>query len=167
MDRAEDADWYFFLDADDIMLPNALAQIPHTKALFGSVMTIRLGIIREDRPVGDWDDLFSGGIAGTISMGAFFSAREARSVRFHEGLDRGEDFEFYLAFLSRHGFTKIGRPLVIIGDDVPSAAGPRGYAKLDWQLACLPFWEFWRDTGRRPISQEERNDLVRQVTSNA
>ena len=159
MDKDKDADWYFFLDADDEMEPKACdlaaASLRHHDAVFGAVC--RQGVVtRENMPVESWDDLMTHGSRGTLSMGAFFRAEPARELGFHPMLDAGEDFEFYYAFLAGHSFRKIREPLVTIGSHLPPAGGPRGYDTLDWNAACEPFRAFWQKRGRIPLPPEER-----------
>jgi glycosyltransferase involved in cell wall biosynthesis len=127
-----DADWYFFLDADDTMHPDALGAVNLDKqATFGSVR-LNHGNAKNVHPCG-WREVALYGARGTLSMGFFCRADVARRLRFNEAMDAGEDFDFYLRLDS---FAKIEQPLVIIGYDVPSATGPRGYVRIDWVGIC-------------------------------
>lgn len=133
MAEHEDADWYFFLDADDAMCPHALTMCDHdSTATFGAV-SLSGKITRENVYPCGWPELASHGAAGTLSMGFFCLGSVAREMKFREDMDAGEDFEFYLRLPQ---FKKIKDPLVQVGRDVPSAGGPRGYKSLDWVGTC-------------------------------
>lgn len=130
MDRS-DADWFFFLDADDTMRPDALNVALKSPAVFGAV-SLRSGPTKNVYPCG-WREVALHGACGTLSMGFFCRADVARRLRFNEGMNAGEDFDFYLRL---DDFAKLARPLVDIGYDIPSAVGPRGYHWIDWSGIC-------------------------------
>jgi glycosyltransferase involved in cell wall biosynthesis len=131
--NSPEADWFFFLDADDIMRPYALEHCTfNSAATFGAVYQ-RGSIIRENVWPCDWRSIVDYGARGTLSMGFFCRADVARRLRFNEDLDAGEDFEFYMRLPH---FVKVRSPLVEIGRDTPSAVGPRGYRSLDWIGVC-------------------------------
>jgi hypothetical protein len=132
-----DGDWFFFLDADDVMAPAALTMCDFdSAATFGLVCwegclegrSRRMNVL----PCG-WRDLALFGARGTLSMGFFVRAELARSLRFNETMNIAEDYDFYVRLPA---FTKVGVPLVNIGYYLPSAGGPRGYDEVDWVGAC-------------------------------
>jgi glycosyltransferase involved in cell wall biosynthesis len=130
------ADWYFFLDADDIIMPDAPRFVDFVKgptdAIFGAVQ-----IDGRVTAANLWpcrrEDLYEHGGKGTLCMGFFVKAEVARDLRFDETLDYGEDFDFYMRLPS---FYKVKPPLVSINSKIPSAGGPRGYKNLDWHKVC-------------------------------
>lgn len=127
------ADWYFFLDADDVMMPDAPKFVKNQSiAVFGAIQ-----INGRVPPLNKWPvyrkDLFEHGGEGTICMGFFVRAEVARDLKFDETLDKGEDFDFYMRLPS---FYKVKPPLISIGSKIPSAGGPRGYEELDWAKIC-------------------------------
>src|SRR3990167_4772063 len=127
----EDADWFFFLDADDRMMPQALSLCDFRyQATFGTVFSrcALKKITSNIYPCG-WQQIREHGAKGTLSMGFFCRADVARKLRFDERLDAGEDFDFYMRL---DNFIKIDKPLADIGTDIPSATGPRGYESIDW-----------------------------------
>lgn len=128
-----EADWFFFLDADDTLRPDALTLNDfRMSATFGAISLNGRPFERNVYPCG-WRQVALHGARGTLTMGCFVRADVARALRFDESLDAGEDFDFYMRL---PGFTKIAKPLVDIGYDTPSATGPRGYEKLDWTAIC-------------------------------
>lgn len=125
------ADWHFLLDADDEMMPNAFGFVDlAASATFGAVCLNGQPYIRDRQPV-TRETIFEHGAHGTLSMGCF--VRGDLGLRFNEGLDVGEDFDFYLRLPD---FTKRTAALVSIGYDHPSAGGPRGYHEIDWREIC-------------------------------
>ncbi len=130
---ADDADWYFFLDADDRLRGDALTRNDfEAPATFGSLSLNGRPFISNVWPCG-WREVALHGARGTLSMGFFVRADLAQRLRFDEAMDRGEDFDFYMRL---PGFTKLAEPLVDIGYDLPSAGGPRGYDSIDWIGIC-------------------------------
>lgn len=129
-----DADWFFFLDADDEMTPEALTLCDQTvDATFGAV-ALSGKVVPENVWPCTWFMIGRRcGARGTLSMGFFCRASVALDLLFNEEMDAGEDFDFYMRLPT---FTKVKPPLVNIGRDVPSAGGPRGYEALDWIAVC-------------------------------
>jgi glycosyltransferase involved in cell wall biosynthesis len=128
-----DADWFFFLDADDTMRPDALTLANlRASATFGAISLDGRVIVENVHPCG-WRQVALNGARGTLSMGCFVRADVARALQFNEDIDAGEDFDFYMRL---PGFVKVARPLVDIGYNTPSAGGPRGYDTIDWTEIC-------------------------------
>jgi len=135
------ADWYFFLDADDVIMPYAPRLVKgQSVAVFGAVQ-----INGRVPPINKWpcriEDVYKHGGEGTLCMGFFVKAEIAREIRFDETLDRGEDFDFYMRLPS---FYKVKLPLVSVNSKIPSAVGPKGYEELDWQKTCREVVERYR-----------------------
>lgn len=120
--------WMFFLDADDMMMPDAFELCDFdSPATFGAVCIE--GVITEANKFPCTQaDLKKYGARGTLSMGFFYNG----NLRFNEDMIIGEDFDFYMRLPS---FVKVKEPLVSIGRG-PSAHGPRGYDRIDWQGEC-------------------------------
>lgn len=135
------ADWYFFLDADDVMMPDATKFVKEDYlAIFGAVQ-INGRVVRVNKWPCRKEDIYEHGGQGTICMGFFVKADVARDLKFDETLDVGEDFDFYMRLPS---FYKVKAPLVSVYSKVPSAVGPRGYEELDWFEACREVVERYR-----------------------
>lgn len=131
-----DADWYFFLDADDTIMPYAPRFVERTPdefaAIFGAVQ-INGRVTPKNRWPCRIEDVHEHGGLGTICMGFFVKSEVAWDLKFDESLDKGEDFDFYMRLPS---FYKVKPPLVSINSHIPSANGPRGYKELDWHKVC-------------------------------
>jgi hypothetical protein len=146
-----DADWFLFVDADDLLHPEAFAAFDDALyadkslvAVFGAVATDTLGVVPENVFPLDWRTLLAEGPRGTLSMGCFVRADVARAVSFNEAMDAAEDFDWYLRLLHNRHWTKVKDPLVVIRRQVPSAGGPRGYVDLDWRAACQAVVDKWK-----------------------
>ena len=131
-----EADWYFFLDADDVMMPYATRFVGRVgdkfDAIFGAVQ-----VNGRISPNNLWpckiEEIYKYGGQGTLCLGFFVKAEIAREIRFDETLDKGEDFDFYIRLPS---FYKVKPPLVSVNSKIPSARGPKGYEELDWHKTC-------------------------------
>lgn len=140
---AHRAEWYLFIDADDIcdkhafgLFGAALSANPELIAVFGAVCTDRSGVIGENKYPLNWSGLLKHAACGTLSMGCFVRSDVAFETPFNESMDAAEDFDFYLRLLRGRSWVKIKEPLVMIRTQIPSATGPRGYTSLDWRGAC-------------------------------
>lgn len=135
------SDWYFLLDADDCMMPNAFGLVDLTKdATFGTVFLDGIRS-KSDRYPCKPATIFRRGARGTLCMGFFL--RGGLDLWFDESLDKGEDFDFYMRIPS---WRKINQPLVDIGYRKPSAGGPRGYGRINWINECDAVIEKYRRT---------------------
>lgn len=134
MDRSG-ADWFFFLDADDKIEPDAFESNNFDDvATFGAVKLLgRWEAWKDVYPCG-WREIAINGAGGTLIMGFFCRADVANILRFDEADDVTDDFEFFLRLPS---FTKIDRPLCTKRTET-SAGGPRrvGHATVDWTGRC-------------------------------
>lgn len=121
--------WMFFLDADDVMMPDAMELCDFSyPATFGAVCLDGRVSEKNVYPC-DRQSVRQHGAQGTLSMGFFYQG----PLRFNEEMIAGEDFDFYMRLPK---FIKIEKPLVSIGRSVASATGPKGYSKLDWHAEC-------------------------------
>ena len=142
MDAFPEADWFLLLDADDLLMPTAfesaavaLDVTPHAVGIWGAIYTERLKVTAKNRHPLTFDDLLGETTCGTLSMGCFVRAPEARATRFNEELSNGEDFDFYLRLLDGRPFVKLEVPLVLIRDTVPNCDGT-GPKQGKWVQAC-------------------------------
>jgi glycosyltransferase involved in cell wall biosynthesis len=162
MRRAAEADWFFFLDADDELAPNAkdemlkaISESPGKKAIFGSIAgwTETGGPIRRNAYPKTWEELVSTDPReGLLSISGLFSAPEALEVGFNEDLDTTETMEFSLAFAAKHDWVKSRRVFSLSHCDRASAGGPRGYTSIDWHGEMRPLLRWWKKRGRKPLN---------------
>jgi glycosyltransferase involved in cell wall biosynthesis len=121
---ANDLDWIFFLDADDVMAPHTFAAassyIQDYDAIFGMIAESRLDTpgqmkIRENQlgPTTSIHDILQHDPFLTLQMGHFVRTKAAAEIRFDTSLDAGEDFKYYLELWSRYRCAKINHVLFI------------------------------------------------------
>lgn len=103
------ADWLFFLDADDLMHPDAFrvhSKYDRYDAIFGNIYETSQGVAvwRYQVPrIDSYRDLISFDPYLTLQMGHFVKTSVAKSIMFDESMDCGEDFKYYLK-LWRHNY---------------------------------------------------------------
>lgn len=133
--RNPDADWYFFLDADDLMEPLALRLNDfNAAATFGAVKLRGREHYKNVYPC-TFRDIAIHGAGGTLTMGFFCNGPVARDLKFDDTDELTDDFKFYLRLPS---FTKVAPAICTTCVDVPSSVGPRriGADTADWTGAC-------------------------------
>lgn len=133
-----DADWLFFLDADDLMHPKALANVaPYTQksdAIFGQILELKEGVVvpRYQVPaLKTYEELLSFDPYQTIQMGHFVRREVFQSLRFNEDMDVGEDWDYYLRLWKYHDCLKIEDPLMI-NIKGSHSTGPRSATGRRW-----------------------------------
>ena len=167
MGRAR-ADWFFFLDADDEMTPNALADFlrlhkedPDCDAFIGSIGGIQANgndAIRgaNQYPKNRLELAATTKLNGLFSISGFYRAAKAKAVGFHEDTDTAETYEFQCAFIAQYPWKKVREQFTRIRLDRPSAGGARGYEDLQWLDACRPVFDFWRKRCFVPMTRSQR-----------
>ena len=135
------ADWIFFLDADDVMHPEALQNvapfIDRYDALWGAIWELKAGVMypRYQIPaIGDYEMLLKNDPYLTLQMGHFVRTEVARKLPFAEHMDTGEDWDYYLRVWKDYRCRKIQQPFHcnIRGGH---STGPRGANGIDWRAA--------------------------------
>ncbi|CAO3432573.1 FkbM family methyltransferase [Azospirillum endophyticum] len=146
---ARGADWLFFLDADDMMVPQAFGQMaPHidrADAVWGLILesvepqagsdtvTGRIRLPQLPR-IESLDDLLLHDPFVTLQMGHFVRSTVALATPFDEALDVGEDFDYYLRVWSKARCVKINAPLFLNRRGMNSS-GPRSGNGADWRAS--------------------------------
>lgn len=162
VERCPEADWFFLLDADDLMEPLAMRWMrPEFDATYGPAKArVRTrGAYPRERvapdPPKDWDALMRQGPINSLMMGNFYRGDALRAHPFREDLDFGEDWEHHLSFMAKHSWALSEYPLAMADCTTKSAGGPRGGSR-NWEMAAEPFFDFWRTRGRVPLTEEQR-----------
>lgn len=135
------AEWIFFLDADDVMLPEAFGSVSalvdrydaiwgliSTRPLAASTHHLRLPqILTMDRieQLAIFDPFL------TLQMGHFVRTTAALATPFDERLDAGEDFDYYLRLWRDFRCTKTGIALFAARQGRRSG-GVRGSSAQTW-----------------------------------
>ena len=149
------SEWLFFLDADDLMHPDALRQLiePATTendAIFGLTTELVGGNIltRYQVPsISSYADLIRYEPYLTVKMGHFVRREVALKVPFDEDMDCGEDWDYYLRLWKGFNCVKINSPLFIKVRGQHST-GPRSATGADWNTAVDALLEDARNSER-------------------
>jgi glycosyltransferase involved in cell wall biosynthesis len=132
------ADWLFFLDADDLMHPEAFKYMDLSfDAVWGKIVEYKEGVLLERFQVPtitDIDTLLEVDPYLTIQMGHFVRAEIAKKEPFHEEMDAGEDWHYYLRIWNKYNCIKINAPFMcnVRGEH---STGPRSSNGVKWREA--------------------------------
>jgi FkbM family methyltransferase len=167
------ADWIFFLDADDGLLPGAFrcvaSHLDTVDAVWGQIWEQPLGQktpsprLPQVRSMDSLEDLLLWNPFMTIQIGHFVRARIAEKNPFREDLDAGEDFEYYLRVWRSHRAVKIVEPFFVNRRGMPSS-GPRSADGDQWRKAVeASLAEARLRSGVDPTSPESRTRINRRT----
>ena len=182
--RAEGVDWVFFLDADDLMTPNAfqafgrvLAGEPDLDAVWGLICTLDAQgepTLRDGQPerLDTRADFLRTDPLTAIQIGGFVRTSVAAAIGFDTAMDTGEDYRFYSRLWADHRCAK--RPeIFFLNRRGLHSTGPRSATGQDWvmsvtaqrraQLAEVPVWaEFDDGQAQGPVRMRLTNpaDLI-------
>lgn len=141
--RQAGADWVFFLDADDVLAPQAFANVaPHVAgrdAVWGAIYELaedeEHGIPRAGQltNIAGIDDLLANDPWITLQIGHFVKTDIALATPFDTRLDCGEDVDYYLRLWSKYNCLKIALPF-FYNRRGRRAAGPRAATDRDWRI---------------------------------
>lgn len=115
---AAPADWVFWLDADDLMAPDAFLGLqaalkadPHLDAVWGTISCFKGQEPPRVRPAQeyptDYADLIRMEPTRTLQSGFFVRAAIAQREPWNEDMDAGEDFEMYLRLWKQYRCAKV------------------------------------------------------------
>jgi len=137
--RDSRADWVFFLDADDIMLPAAIRHFSAfgvlADAVWGQTMELSEGGLLLERyqvpEIDSYKKLIRYDPSLTVKMGHFVRRDIAKRVPFDEDMDCGEDWDYYLRIWKQFDCRKIDAPFFakIRGNH---STGPRSATGRQW-----------------------------------
>jgi len=136
--RRGDGEWLFFLDADDILHPEALrTTLPRGKelaALFGLILEYREGLViqRLQIPnINSYRELLQYDPYQTLQMGHFVRRDAFEQLWFDEALNTGEDWHYYLRLWKKYPCSKMPYPMVV-NDRGQHSTGPRSATGKEW-----------------------------------
>jgi len=138
------ADWIFFLDADDGLLPGAFRSVSpflgHYEAVWGSIIEMSPGQTAFDVRVpqvltlGSFTEVLLHDPYHTLQMGHFVRASVAAQHPFHTGMNTGEDFDYYLRLWENHHCAKVQEAFFVNRRGAHSS-GPRSADGSQWRAA--------------------------------
>jgi hypothetical protein len=136
------ADWIFFLDADDLMHPEAFKNLSlffddmrDADAVWGKIVEYKEGNLLERYQVPEitsLQSLIKNDPYLTLQMGHFVKTDVAKEHPFKEDMNTGEDWEYYLRLWKKHNCIKIDAPFMcnVRGEH---STGPRSANGAQWR----------------------------------
>ncbi|SEJ70948.1 methyltransferase, FkbM family [Pseudooceanicola nitratireducens] len=145
------SDWIFFLDADDILTPNAfqafgrvVAQEPDLDVVWGLICTLDEGgepTLREEQreSLNSREDFLSCPPYGAVQIGGFMRTDCVARYGFDEAMDTGEDYKLYCQLWKDCRCAK--RPeIFFVNVRGQHSTGPRSATGLDWNNETNRQW---------------------------
>ncbi|MGI3170953.1 FkbM family methyltransferase [Pseudooceanicola sp. C21-150M6] len=144
-------DWIFFLDADDVLTPNAfeafgrvIAEEPDLEAVWGLICTFDPGGEPELRDsqaerLDSREDFLRTDPYNAIQIGGFYRTDAVAAIGFDVDMDAGEDYNLYRQLWAGHRCAK--RPeIFFINQRGQHSTGPRSATGGDWTNAVTGLW---------------------------
>lgn len=137
------ADILFFLDADDVIHPLAFETYgdhAHYDAVWGNIYELEQGTARwryQVPEIRSLDQLLAFDPYLTLQMGHFVKSEIAKANPFNEGMDAGEDWDYYLRLWKKHHCIKV-RESLFLNDRSMHSTGPRKMDGRQWREAVDP-----------------------------
>ena len=142
--KNQDAEWIFFLDADDLMHRGAFGVMTDYYADHDAVWGLVCELnedeegyrVREGQPasIERIEHLLVNDPTLTLQMGHFVRTEAAIETPFNAELNCGEDFDYYLRLWARFRCRKVAKPLFINRRGFHST-GPRSATGRQWREA--------------------------------
>ncbi|GLU38164.1 FkbM family methyltransferase [Pseudomonas sp. NBRC 100443] len=138
------AEWIFFIDADELMVPTAFDDVQHLlndyDAIWGAIYEANLSTQQASRrandiaPITTLEQVLINHPFLTLHNGHFVRRKVAEAHPFHTEMDCGEDFEYYLRVWRDARCIKIEKPL-FLNVRGQHSTGPRAATGKDWNEA--------------------------------
>ena len=165
MDRNPEADWYFFLDVDDLPKPFCFEAMNRANAdIVWGVIEHRTQadaetfMVVDERSFGHygWDELVTFGHRGGSGFNTAFFIRgpTARSFRWFERTPVFEDVEYFILTTAHAEYERLKFPLVTIDKTVRKPVDGGSVQTKDADLVWFNIMKFWQNHGRDPLTQE-------------
>lgn len=139
-----EADWVFFMDADELMAPNAFNEVQHLlqdyDAIWGAIYEANLETQQATRrsndvaPIDSLEQVLLNQPFLTLHNGHFVRYPVALEHPFNTEMDCGEDFEYYLRVWRDSRCIKIVQP-IFFNVRGQHSTGPRAATGKDWNEA--------------------------------
>lgn len=148
---ADKVDWVFFLDADDVMTPNAfeafgrvIADEPDLDVVWGLICTFDEGDepgLREEQAeaLNSRVEFLSVPPYSAVQIGGFYRTGSVAQFGFDEAMDTGEDYKLYSQLWEHCRCAK--RPeIFFVNRRGVHSTGPRSATGADWNVATNALW---------------------------
>ncbi len=140
---AQGIEWVFFLDADDVLVPDTFANVEPLlddyDAIWGQIFSFQDGSKQAERregqlgPTNRFEDVLNADPFHSLQMGHFVRTEIAAANPFDESLDVGEDFHYYMRIWAKHRCIKINEPL-FANRRGRHSIGPRSGTGHEWTV---------------------------------
>jgi hypothetical protein len=153
---AEDFDWIFFLDADDLMFGDAFEAVqPYLKdyvGVWGNIVETQFPELSEIKlrenqvtPIKDFKTLISADPFLSLQMGHFVKTEVALANPFDEQMNAGEDFKYHLQVWKANSCIKC-EEVFFVNVRGNHSLGPKGANGQDWSLAVRELFSSERES---------------------
>jgi glycosyltransferase involved in cell wall biosynthesis len=169
--KSANIEWLFFLDADDLLFPDAFnlirRYVDEYDAIWGNIVEIPPGSNQaalrwpQILTIHNIKELLVFDPRITLQMGHFVRTEVVFQNPFNEAMNTGEDFDYYLRLWSNFRCIKILEPLFINRRGMHST-GPRSANGRDWRIAVGRRI----DEYRRRYGLDCATDEVRKIINN-
>jgi glycosyltransferase involved in cell wall biosynthesis len=137
--KASEADWLFFLDADDLIHPSAFVNFNRIDwslhdGVWGLISEYVMGCIVERyqvRAISTYAELLRFSPPLALQIGHFVRREVAAEHPFAEDMDTGEDWKYYLELWEKRRCVKVPYAFYVNERHRPST-GPRAATGKEW-----------------------------------
>ena len=146
-------EWVFFLDADDMLVPNAFVNVEpyldHYDAIWGQIFSFDDGSMQASSRKGQlgmtdhFVDILNNDPYFTLQMGHFVRTEVALQHPFNEQMDVGEDFDYYLRVWENHRCIKLNTAL-FANRRGKHSTGPRSATGQAWTVTVNQLLQNYR-----------------------
>lgn len=134
-----DAEWIYFLDADDVVTPplfeSVVGHLDAYDAIWGKFGELH-GLCLMERfqtwGFSTYDALLSLSAHTSVKIGHFVRRAVALDNPFNVTMNAGEDWDYYLRVWKRYRCIKLGGPVVYAKRKGQHSTGPRAATGADW-----------------------------------
>lgn len=137
-----ESDWIFFLDADDLMHPEAFQSLSEFfdnlsdhDAVWGKIVEFKDGVLMDRYQAPGFDSiqiLLETDPYLTLQMGHFVKTEVAKQNPFNEEMNTGEDWDYYLRVWKNYECVKIEDPFMCNARGEHST-GPKSSNGREWR----------------------------------
>ncbi len=139
------AEWLFFLDADDVIHPEAFENVglflDGFDAIWGNIYELNAGVVawRWQVPrIATYEQLLAFDPYLTLQMGHF--VKREHCLKFNEEMNTGEDWDYYLRMWREKRCAKIDRAF-FINQRGQHSTGPKAANGREWGEVVRPMIE--------------------------
>ncbi|MCA8986473.1 MAG: tetratricopeptide repeat protein [Planctomycetaceae bacterium] len=169
-------EWVFFLDADDVLVPKAFANVEayleQYDAIWGQIFCFDEGsnrAVQRENQLGKtnrFEDILKSDPFYSLQMGHFVRTSVALENPFNEQLDVGEDFDYYLRVWEKYRCIKIEEAF-FANRRGRHSTGPRSGTGRDWTIRVNEMLNRYRQKRLAPqrSTEPEKARIIPKTTA--